>query len=99
MVIHPVTDEVERALRLLDRDELRAAYQRQNEFIHLPSCFPASLVGDLVADVERVRPAIHRNYIPRHKKGGSVSYYTLVEQAPAIMALYRAPAFVELLGR
>ena len=95
--MHPVIDEVERALRHLDRDEIRATYQRQNEFVHLPSCFPASLVGDLVADVDRVRPSIHRNYIPRHKKGGSVSYYTLVEQAPAITALYRSPAFVELL--
>jgi len=45
-----------------------------------------------VAEVERVRPAIHRQLHPRHKKGGSVSYYTLVEQAPTILALYRAPA-------
>ena len=97
MIMQPVTDEVERAVARLDRDEIRTTYQRQNEFVHLPSCFPASLVGDLVADVERVRPAIHRNYIPRHKKGGSVSYYTLVEQAPAITALYRSPAFVEFL--
>ena len=28
----------------------------------------------------------------------SVSYYTLVEQAPVITALYRAPAFVDLLA-
>jgi hypothetical protein len=97
MATHPVTDAVEQALARVDRDEVRAAYQRQNEFVHLPACLPAPVVGALVADAERVRPAIHRNYIPRHKKGGSVSYYTLVEQAPAIMALYRAPAFVELL--
>jgi hypothetical protein len=47
----------------------------------------------MVADVERVRPFVHRNYLPRHKKGGSVSYHTLVEQAPAIIALYRSAAF------
>ena len=45
-----------------------------------------------------MRPAIHRNYIPRHKKGGSVSAYTLVEQAPAIRALYQAPAFIDFLA-
>jgi hypothetical protein len=55
-------------------------------------------VARLVQEVERVRPQIHRNYIPRHKKGGSVSYYTLVEQAPAILALYRAPAFIAFLS-
>jgi hypothetical protein len=98
MVMDPVTDEVERALARLGRNEIRATYQRQNEFVHLPGCFPPPLVESLVADVERVRPAIHRSYIPRHKKGGSVSYYTLVEQAPAIMALYRAPAFAEFLA-
>jgi hypothetical protein len=52
----------------------------------------------MVTEVERVRPQIHRNYIPRHKKGGSVSYYTLVEQAPTILALYRSPAFIRLLS-
>src|SRR5262249_35247073 len=31
-------------------------------------------------------------------KGGSVSYYTLSEQAPAIVGLYRAPAFIEFLA-
>jgi hypothetical protein len=55
-------------------------------------------VDRLLADVERVRPAVHRNYIPRHKQGGSVSYHTLVERAPAILALYRTPAFLALLA-
>ena len=93
-----VTDEIARALGRLDRAEIRATYQRQNEFVHLPGCVPPSLVERLVADVDRVRPAIHRSYIPRHKKGGSVSYYTLVEQAPAVLDLYRAPALVEFLS-
>jgi hypothetical protein len=93
-----VTDEITRALARLDQDAIRATYQRQNEFVHLSQCFPPSLVGALLADVERVRPAIHRNYIPRHKKGGSVSYYTLAEEAPAIIALYHSPAFLDFLA-
>ena len=51
-----------------------------------------------MAEVDRVRPALHRNYIPRHKKGGSVSFYTLLEQAPTIVALYRATAFIAFLS-
>ena len=81
----------------LERDAGLEAGQRRSE-----AEVGAEPEGDVVvrrsADVERVRPAIHRSYIPRHKKGGSVSYYTLVEHAPAITALYRAPAFVELLA-
>jgi hypothetical protein len=93
-----LTEEIARVCARLDREAIRATYQRQNEFVHLPECLPPSLTAQLVADVERARPAIHRNYIPRHKKGGSVSYYTLLEQAPAIIALYRAPAFVDFLA-
>ncbi len=93
-----VTDEIGRALARLDPDAIRATYRRQHEFVHLPACFPPSLVAALVADVERVRPAIHRNYIPRHKKGGSVSAYTLAEESPAIIALYHSPAFRDFLA-
>ena len=93
-----VADEVGRALAALDLEDTRKTYRDQNEFIVLERWLPAALVARMVAEVDRVRPAIHRNYIPRHKKGGSVSYYTLLEQAPTIIALYRAPAFIEFLS-
>ena len=93
-----VADEVERAVGALDLDALKTKYWAQDEFIHLERWLPASLVERMVAEVDRVRPAVHRNYIPRHKKGGSVSYYTLVEQAPTILAVYRAPALIRLLA-
>jgi hypothetical protein len=93
----PVADEVGRALAGLDSEDVRRTYRDQNEFIYLERWLPASLVDQMVVEVERVRPAINRNYIPRHKKGGSVSAYTLIERAPTIVALYRAPAFIEFL--
>jgi hypothetical protein len=92
-----VAKEVERAVGALDLNALKTTYWAQDEFIHLERWLPASLIERIVAEVDRVRPAVHRNYIPRHKKGGSVSYYTLVEQAPTILALYRAPALIRLL--
>ena len=92
-----VESEVERALARLDLASVKKTYWEQNEFIDLDRWLPASVVDRIIAEVERVRPAVHRNYIPRHKKGGSVSYYTLVEQAPMIVALYRARAFIRFL--
>ncbi len=92
-------DELARVLRGLDVASLRAAYGRQNEFLFLPSCLPPALVEALLADVERVRPRIHRSYIPRHKKGGSVSAHVLGAEAPAIVRLYRSPAFLDFLRR
>lgn len=90
--------DVAAAFDRLDGDRVRATFQAQNEFVHLPGCLPPEVIGALVADAERVRPSIHRSYIPRHKKGGSVSAYTIAEQAPAIAALYRAPALVKFLA-
>ena len=91
-------DEVGRALSRLDREEIRSAYRHQGEFVHLDACFPRSIVEPILTEVEKVRPHVHRNYIPGHKKGGSVSAFTLAELAPSILALYRAPAFIDLLA-
>jgi hypothetical protein len=89
---------LEQALGALDTEQARATYWEQDEFLCLERWLPAPLIARMVEEVERVRPQIHRNYIPRHKKGGSVSYYTLMEQAPTILALYRAPAFIGFLS-
>jgi hypothetical protein len=94
-----VAESVARALAGVDVEAVRRQYWEQNEFIYLERWLPAPLIDRMLVEVDRVRPAINRNYIPRHKKGGSVSFHTLVEQAPTIIALYRAPAFVDFLAR
>ena len=93
-----VAETVEHALARVDLAEVRRQYWAQGEFVYLERWLPAPLIERLLVEVERVRPSINRNYIPRHKKGGSVSFYTLLEQAPTIVALYRAPAFVRFLA-
>ena len=93
----PVADEIARTLAALDVAALRATYLAQNEFVYVERFFPESVVGPMIEEVRRLRGAINRNYIPRHKKGGSVSYYTLREQAPAILTLYRSAAFLAFL--
>ncbi len=90
-----VEQDVVRAVRALDVPAVRERYRLQNEFVHLERWLPPSLIGRFVEEVDRARPVVHRNYVPRHKKGGSVSYHTLRAQAPAILALYRSPAFLE----
>jgi hypothetical protein len=94
-----VSSELARVLGELDVEDARATYWRQNELLVLERLLPPAVVAALVAEVEGVRPAIHRNYIPRHKKGGSVSFYTLSAEAPAILALYRHAAFIDFLAR
>ncbi|MBI4638050.1 MAG: 2OG-Fe(II) oxygenase [Candidatus Rokubacteria bacterium] len=98
-MLDSLRDEVTRAIARLDVGAVRARYWAQNEFVCLERFLPRSVVDRFVEEVERVRPSIHRNYIPKHKKGGSVSYYTLAAAAPAILALYRTSAFIDLLVR
>jgi 2OG-Fe(II) oxygenase superfamily len=57
------------------------------------------LAQHLLPEAEKLRADVHRSYIPRHKKGGSVSYYALVEKAPVVLTLYRHPAFIDFLSR
>jgi hypothetical protein len=92
-----VADAVASALAGIDVEQVRRTYWEQGEFVYLDRWLPGPLVDRMVAEVEQARSAINRNFIPRHKKGGSVSYHTLLERAPTILALYRAPAFVAFL--
>ena len=97
--VSSVQDEVTRTFKGLDVEAARATYWRQNEFLALEHCLPPAVVARCVAEVDGVRPAVHRNYSPKHKKGGSVSFYTLAAQAPTILTLYRNPAFIEFVQR
>jgi alkylated DNA repair dioxygenase AlkB len=94
-----VENTVIQAVEALDLERTAHAYREQNEFIFLDSFLPLPAVHRLLSEVDRVRSQVHRNYIPRHKKGGSVSYYVLVERAPTIVALYRSPALIDFLSR
>ena len=76
-----VAESVARALAGIDVEAVRRQYWDQNEFVYLERWLAAPLIDRMLAEVDRARPAINRNYIPRHKKGGSVSFHTLVEQA------------------
>jgi hypothetical protein len=40
---------------------------------------------------------VNRNYLPRHKQGGSISRHTIDRLAPSIAQLYRSQALIALL--
>lgn len=91
---------VEQAVTALDVERIKKDYWEQNEFVVLKGFLPAAVVSDaFVPQAERLKPQLNRNYIPGHKKGGSVSYFTVREQAKEFLALYRSPAFLGFLRR
>jgi hypothetical protein len=91
---------VQQSVAGLDFSRVHREYWDQNECIFLPGFLPPTLVeSTVIPELERLRPDVHRNYIPGHKKGGSVSFYVLREKAPLFLDLYGAPAFLEFLSR
>ncbi len=93
-----VEAEVERAVGALDLARLRDDYRARDEFLFLPRFLDAEAVSGLLEDVTRLEPGVHRSYIPRHKKGGSVSHFQIAAGGPALLALYRSPALRRFLG-
>ncbi|MEK6525239.1 MAG: 2OG-Fe(II) oxygenase [Nitrospirota bacterium] len=98
--IKAVSEAVEQAVAALDFERVRKEYWDQNEFVFLNGFLPRAAVEEyLVSQAYRLKPELNRNYIPGHKKGGSVSYYMVREKAPEFMELYRSPAFIDFLSR
>jgi hypothetical protein len=87
-----VTAEIERALAQLDRAALEREYREQGEFLFIPRFLPVSSLRPFLEDVDRLEPDLHRAYLPRHKKSGSVSHFAVAAAGPALLELYRSAA-------
>ncbi len=99
LVAHTFTEDLETALGALDRNDLKRHYWEQNEFLYVPQFLPRALVeAYFVPQAQAAKRDLNRNYIPGHKKGGSVSYYQVAQKAPSFLELYRAPAFISFLA-
>jgi hypothetical protein len=62
--------------------------QSRSEIVYVANSFYQSAVANLLLrEVDVLASDVNRNYVPGHKKGGSVSYYALLNQAPTIFSL------------
>ena len=79
-------------LSALNLVALRGQFEANDEFLTIPNFLPAAELSALLSALPALEPCIHRNFIPGHKKGGSVSRYALDRRAPAFPAFYRSGA-------
>ncbi len=82
-----------------DDAALAAEFNANGEFIALTEFLPPALLATLTMSLPALESHVHRNFIPGHKKGGSISRYALDAHAPAFTALYREPALRTFLER
>ena len=81
-------------LRELATEPLQHRFAQAGAFLYLPEFLPAAITAQLVAAVGAIGGAVNRNYLPRHKQGGSVSRHALDRLAPFVAELYRSPALI-----
>ncbi|GJL54156.1 MAG: hypothetical protein NPIRA02_12880 [Nitrospirales bacterium] len=94
-----IKEEISEAINRQDEQAVLHRYQEQGEFLSLDSFLSQEAIHELMQDVEHVRPQLNRNFIPGHKKGGSVSYFIVKKSAPLLMALYKDPALLAWLSQ
>ena len=92
--ISQVEGEIEQVVVGHHPSAIREQYDRQGEFVVIENYLSPSLINEMVKEVRQLQPQINRNYIPSHKKGGSISYYTIKQFAPTILSLYTSPHFM-----
>lgn len=97
--VYDIDQQLTEALQVLQLEDVTRHYWEQGEFLVLDQVMPAHLVQEFMREVECVRPHINRNFIPGHKKGGSVSFYLLQQSAPAILAFYHHQGWINLLSQ
>ncbi|MBI2801501.1 MAG: 2OG-Fe(II) oxygenase [Gammaproteobacteria bacterium] len=84
-------------LRRLPLERLRAEFTTQAEFVVIDQCVPNDVLKRLITRAHELRPQLHRNYIPGHKKGGSISAFHLDLAAFEFKALYASPPLLNTL--
>ena len=88
-----------RAIEGVDLVDTRRCFRDQNEFVMLDRFLTQPVVDQLLREVDVLTPGVNRNDVPGHQKGGSVNFYALLRQAPAILSLYRSPVLLTFLSR
>lgn len=81
-----------------EREKLKAEFQSQNEFLLIEKFLSTSILDEFLLTLPSLQPAINRNYIPKHKKGGSISRFNLDNFAPIFGTFYQLPPWLELLN-
>ena len=81
-------------LAQLDLEQLKGDFLAQDEFLCVPDFLPEEVLARLLNSLPQTTKMVHRNYIPKHKKGGSVSRYDLDVAAPEFGSLYHSKVLV-----
>ncbi len=69
-----------------------------NQIAAVPDFLGAEQFANLLREVEALSGA-ERSYVPSHKKGATIAYETLIENAPGVAAFYHSEAMAAYISR
>jgi 2-oxoglutarate-Fe(II)-dependent oxygenase superfamily protein len=87
------------SLKQTDKGNLPGKYSEQDEFVIVEEFLPLEVLSRWEVELEKLKPHIHRNYLPGHKKGGSVAYQAVNALAPSVTAVYHSAPLLRFLRR
>lgn len=94
----PIEQEFAAHIDRFDHAVLRQSFNDNDEFMLIDDFLPASVLDEFIGLLPNLSARVHRNFIPKHKKGGSISRHVLDQLAPAFGALYRSPALMNFIN-
>tara|TARA_Y100000588_G_scaffold315919_1_gene344237 strand:+ start:1074 stop:1805 length:732 start_codon:yes stop_codon:yes gene_type:complete len=98
-MISNLNNELSTRVSTLDIEQLQGAFIAQDEFVQVENFLPPSLAREMLDTLPSLETLVHRNYIPGHKKGGSIGRFEIDSATPLFSKLYKSPALIEFLER
>lgn len=97
----PIILQLETAFSQLESrlESIISEYQKNDEFIIIPNFLPETVIEIMKKEALNLNANIHRSFIPKHKKGGSVSRNTIYDKTDIFKQLYESENFREILGK
>jgi hypothetical protein len=99
LLIRDIESVIAHQVAKLDPYQLRNTYYSQDEFLVLEDFLSPEIMAQWDEQLEALKPHLHRTFLPKHKKGGSVAYDTVCALGPAMNAVYQSPSLLGLLKK
>ena len=93
--------QLETALSQLEPrlNDIIKEFNANDEFIVIPDFLPKKIINYLQIESLKLNDCVHRSFIPRHKKGGSISRDKLFEKTNVFKQIYNSNELLQILTK
>jgi hypothetical protein len=85
-------------LSSIQANSSQTEFRTNDEFMQIDNFLPHSLLCSMQESLPQLEPYIHRSFIPKHKKGGSISRFDLAQNAPIFSSIYTSASLKSFLS-